>query len=148
MTDFNALLSAPIGSIEKPKPIPTGGYIWTIGQPKFDKSPEKKTDYVRFPLICTEPLGDVDADALQEALAGKAISEIEKKIDLYITKDALWRLQEFLQNAGVEEGLPLEEGIQAAVGRQIVGVVSHEVSKKDPSQVYANVEQTAKVPEE
>lgn len=147
MTDFNALLSAPIGSIEKPKPIPTGGYIWTIGQPKFDKSREKKTDFVSFPLICTEALGDVDEDALKEALNGKALSEIEKKIDLYITKDALWRLQEFLQNAGVEEGLPLEEGIQAAVGCQIVGVVGHSVSQKDPSQVYANIDSTAKVPE-
>lgn len=147
MTDFTALLEKPMDEIEKPKPLPVGSYLATIGQHKFDKAKnEKQTPFVSFPLMLNEPLPDVDADALAASLGKKQLTEVQMKVDQYLTDDAVWRLKEMLENAGVESGLPLGEAIQQAIGRQIVIVIGHTPSKKDASVVYANVDSTAKVP--
>lgn len=148
MTDFTALLEKPMDDIEKPKPLPVGSYLATIGQHKFDKAKnEKQTPYVSFPLMLAEPLPDVDAEALAASLGKKQLSEVNMKVDMYLTDDAAWRLKDMLEHAGVEGGLPLGEAIQQAVGRQLVVVIGHTISKKDASVVYANVDGTAAVPE-
>ncbi len=148
MTDFTALLAKPMDQIEKPKPLPVGSYLATIGQHKFDKAKnEKQTPFVSFPLMLAEPLPDVDAEALALALGSKTLSEVNMKIDQYLTEDAAWRLKDMLEHAGVEPGLPLGEAIQQAIGRQIVIVIEHVASKKDANVVYANVGGTAAVPE-
>jgi hypothetical protein len=147
--DFNALLDKPIDSIERPKPIPTGSYLATLGQPKFDKTTgDKQTDYVEYPVMLQEALPDVDQELLVAALNGKNLTEVTQKITYYLTEAALFRLSDMLKDhAKVTEGLPLREGIQEAVGKQLVVVISHTPNKKDPQSVYANIDQTAAVPE-
>lgn len=149
MTDFSAILEAPLDSFEKPKPIPTGGYIWTLGQFKLGETTgEKKTPFVEYPLIAQEALGDVDNDALMEYLNGSNLVGKENKITFYLTPNAAYRLKEFLRDhVGVPEGLPTQEALQQAVGRNIVGVVTHTPNRKTPGEFYANIDATAAVPE-
>ena len=148
MTDFTALLEKPMNEIEKPKPLPDGSYLATLGQHEFGKAKnEKQTPFVSFKVMLNEAMPDVDADALTEALRGKQLTEVNMRpIEQYLTDDAVWRLKEMLQHARVEEGLPLGEAIQQAVGRQLVVVVEHKPSK-DGTTTYANIVRTAEAPQ-
>ena len=63
--NFGALLDKPASEIERPKPLPQGGYICTVkGLPKFDKSSKKQTEFVEFTLQPVEAMEDVDQEAL------------------------------------------------------------------------------------
>jgi hypothetical protein len=121
--DFNNLLDNRVGEVEAPKRLPVGTYTWKITARKFDKSSQKKTDFVQFTYECVGYGEDIeDVSELPENWQGKTITE-----DWYITADALKRLEEHLKTAGVEEGLSLRDGIELAAdgSHYVKGHISH-----------------------
>lgn len=149
--DFQALLSQPLASnaFDRPPPLPAGSYLAQVGPFEFGKTTgEKATPYVSFKMQLVEPLPDVDANELLEVVKTKPLNEFEMKHDLYLTGAAAWRLGEFLKDhVKVDEGLTGAEGIQQAVGKQVVVVLEKVPNKKKPGEFFVNISQTAAVPE-
>lgn len=147
--DFQSLLNKPLASeaFDRPPPLPEGSYVAQVGEFAFGKTTsEKKTPFVSFKMKLVEPLPDVNVDDL--AAMKKPIHEYEMKHDLYLTGDAAWRLAEFLKDhVKVEPGLTGGEGIQAAVGRQVIVVLKKVPNKNKPGEFFTNIDQTAAMPE-
>lgn len=145
MTDFRSLLDTEVTEVERPKPLAAGNYVWNVGEYKFDKSAKKKTDFVQFKLTPVSAQEDVDQAELALALGEKSLSDFSKNVDFYLTKDAVWRLDEFLlEKLGCEPGQSRTAMIESAVGRQVVGQISLTPSDKDENVMYANLTAFAK----
>ena len=145
--NFGAILDTPSAAIDKPKPLPVGTYLCSVkGQPKFDVSSQKKTEYTEFTLQILQAHEDVDHEALQECLKGKALSEKTIKATYYLTEDAIWRLKEFLDHCGIEdgEGISLRQRIGGAAGCQVWATIKHEPSN-DGTSIFAKLGATAAV---
>src|SRR5262245_54045316 len=101
MTTFGSILDKPSASVERPKPMPVGTYLWIVqGLPRYDKSSVKKTEFVEFTLRPLQASEDVDLEAL-DAVGG--LDGKSTKATYYLTEDAVWRLKDFLDNCGVDE---------------------------------------------
>lgn len=141
---FQSILDRPMGDAERPKPMPVGTYVVVVqGQPKFDKSTKKQTDYVEFTFKFLEALDDVDPDAL-DAVGG--IKDKTIRNTYYLTDTALFRLDDFLTHLGVEEGISRSQACQEAVGKQCLATISHRASE-DGQAVFAQVKSTAPIQE-
>lgn len=131
---FSSILDTPASEIERPKPMPPGQYIWAVqGQPKFDKSSKKQTDFVEFTLKCLEAMDTVDSDDLDKWLTKKdgskiKLTEVTKTITFYLTESALWRLKDFLAHCGLGEDSDesLKQLIAETAGCQVIGTIRHE----------------------
>jgi hypothetical protein len=143
--NFGSILDQPSEAIEKPKPLPVGTYICSVkGLPKMDVSAKKKTEFVEFQLQILGAHDDVDQEALAEALRGKALSEKTIRATYYLTEDAVWRLKDFLDHCGVEDGagVSLRQRISATPGAQVNASIRHRPSE-DGTTIYAELGSTA-----
>ncbi len=137
--NFGSILDRAPSEIEKPKPLPQGSYITQIvGQPRFDKSSKKRTEFVEFTHKLLQAQDDVDEDELK-ALGG--VKDKVMKNTFYLTESAAWRLKEFLGHCGIEEGDSLREMIEETPGKQVGIFVNHEASQ-DGTSVFARVGKT------
>lgn len=140
--NFGSILDKPMDTVERPKPLPTGTYTFTIeGLPKFDKSTKKQTEYVEFTCKPIAVGDDVD----QEALAG--MGGIEGKtfrLTFYLTEGSLWRLKEFLLDDLKIEEENFRAAIDSTPGQQFLGTIKHEASN-DGKAVFASIGSTAPV---
>jgi hypothetical protein len=146
---FSSILDRPSNSIEKPKPLPVGTYLaMTKGLPREDKSAKKQTPFVEFSMQLLQAADDVDQEALQAVLGSKALNEITMKNTFYLTDDAAWRLQKFLEaDLGIEGGdVSLRQMISSSPGRQCLVSIKHEASQ-DGTSVFARIDGTAPVGE-
>lgn len=151
MRSFEDILSKPATQIDRPKPLPTGSYVWSVqGMPRSDKSKDKQTPFYEFTVKCMSALDDVDEDALKE-WATKAdgtmrpLNEFTQKITFYITEGSLYRLQDFLEHCGIDgEDKTTAQGIDETPNCQFIGNITH-TATKDGSSVYANIGKTAPV---
>lgn len=150
MSTFQDILNKPASEIEPPKLFPIGTYLWLIeGQPRFDKSKQKQTDFVEFNCRCLQPGPDVDPAAADEA---KVIGKT-RNLTFYITEDALFRLANkdgsgFLNHLGVDTNQSLSAAISEAPGRQFWGTISHRSNVNQQTgevRIFAEINQTAKV---
>jgi hypothetical protein len=141
---FGSILDRAPSEIEKPKPAPVGSYITAIvGQPRYDKSSKKQTEFVEFTHKFISAGDDVDADELEAFLGDRKLSEITIKNTYYLTEASLWRVKEFLEHAGVnlDDMESLREGIEATAGAQVGLFINHEPSQ-DGTSVFARVGKT------
>ncbi len=97
--NFSELLSVQVESVERPKSFPVGHYEAIVAGHEMGKSSQKETPFVRFQVKLIGPAEDVDEDLFDEAGGMEALRE-RKPIPLtfYLTKDAMFRLREFLEN--------------------------------------------------
>ena len=136
---FSSILDRAPSEIEKPKPLPQGSYITVlVGQPRFDKSAKKQTDFVEFQHKLLSAQEDVDEDELK-ALGG--IKDKVMKNTFYLTEGATWRLKEFLEHCGIEEGDSLRAMIEETPGAQVGIFLNHEASQ-DGTSVFARIGKT------
>lgn len=150
--NFGSVLDKPAGEVERPRPMPVGQYVWIVqGQPKFDKSSKKQTEYVEFTLKCVEALDTVDADELEDWLTSKdgtkrKLGDATQRLTFYLTEGALWRLKDFLAHCGldVEGDASLRQLIPETTGCQVIGTIAHE-SSDDGTAVFGRVRSTAPV---
>jgi len=91
------LLDEVVDHVERPKTLPVGSYIATVGQWETGESKQKKTPFVRFPLRFVSALDDVDADELE---AAGGASGKQARLDFYTTEDAIYRLDAFHEHCG------------------------------------------------
>lgn len=141
MADFNALLSSKVEDAEKPKPLPTGSYLFTVKTHRFDESKQKQTPYVEFTVQPIQPVDDVDADAL--ALVPNW-NQKQMRLTFYITEEAKYRLSDFLEHCGVSiAGRTFAECIPDTTNTQFVGNVEHSPNPRDPELPFANIGMTA-----
>lgn len=141
---FGSILDRAPSEIEKPKPAPVGSYITSlVGQPRFDKSSKKQTEFVEFTHKFISAGEDVDADELAAFLGERKLSEITMKNTYYLTEASLWRLKEFLEHCGIDldDVESLREGIEATPGAQVGLFLNHEASQ-DGTSVFARVGKT------
>lgn len=138
--NFGALLDTAPSDVERPKPLPEGQYLCVVkGLPRFDKSSKKQTEFVEFNLSPIQVGADVDQEALAEmgGIADKTI-----KATYYITEASLWRLKEFMEHCGIEEGPSLRAMIDETQNCQVVAYIKHEASN-DGESVFAKLGKTA-----
>lgn len=142
--NFGALLDTPSSEVERPKPLPVGSYVcMVLGQPRYDKSAKKQTEFVEFTLKFLSAEDDVDADELKE-MGGVADKTI--KDTYYITETSLWRLKDFLTSCDldVDGDESLRALIEETPGKQVGIFIKHEASQ-DGQSIFARVGKTFKV---
>lgn len=147
---FSSILDTPMSQVARPKPAPHGSYLAMVrGLPRYDKSTKKGTPFSEYTLQLLEALDDVDEEALNEWLAKadgtvSALRDKTMRVTYYHTPDALWRLEKFLKDCGLEAEDD-EESIgdveQKTPGRQLVIHVKHTPSD-DGETMFANVDKT------
>jgi hypothetical protein len=134
--DFSKLLSTPMDTVEKPKPLPTGTYMGVISKYEFGESKDKKTPYVRFFLNLTGAGPDIDVGEV----AGIDWSKKQLRRDLYLTDDAIYRLKDLLASIGVPvEGRTFGESIPDALNCQVMIEVTQRNNPQDPTQIFNDV---------
>jgi hypothetical protein len=127
MSDLTSLLDKPAGEAPKPKARPAGEYLYTISSFKFDKSSQKKTDYVEFMCIPMQPGPDVD-----QAEYASLSPEQQRKprgLTFYLTPEALFMLDGFLEKIGMPlAGRTYKAVIPECVGKSFWGMTSKEMA--------------------
>lgn len=137
---FSPILDKQSSAIERPKPFPTGLYLWAIkGLPRYDESTKKKTPFAEFTCVALEAKQDVDEEAL-EVFGGLTAKDM--KVTFYLTDDAAWRLVKFLDDAQAgDQEMSIRERCEEANGCQFLGEIIHEASQ-DGQNVFARIGQT------
>jgi len=145
MPNFSSVLDMNPSEVRFPK-LPIGAYVGIVtGLPKFDKSTKKQTPYVEFQIQLSEPMDDVDEDALAEFVeqSGPISGKTMPITFYYETEGGFNRLKAFLENAGVEPVGSARQQIEQAPGRTIIVEVKH-VPSTDGQSIYAQIDGTAK----
>lgn len=153
MAQFADILDRAPTEVEKPKTMPVGSYTCLVkGLPRFDVSEKKKTPFVEFTLQFLSPHDDVDQDDLRAALTkktGETVPLNAKTIrnTFYLTEDALFRLNTFLEHLGFDiddAESNLRQMCNEAQGKQVGVQIKHGASE-DGETVYANIARTFSV---
>ena len=132
--NFAELLGVQVESAERPRLFPAGHYDSVITGHEMGTSAQKGTPFVRFNIKLLSPGEDVDADLFEQAGGIAALNERKTiPLDFYLTKDALYRLREFLENtAGMEcSGRNFDVVIPETTNAQIVVVIAHRAGQKE-----------------
>jgi len=152
MAGFVDILDRPSNSIEKPKPLPVGTYLFMlVGAHKEGESNLKKTPSIEFMCKILQAAEDVDQDALTAALTNantgekKPLSEVVLKNTYYKTEAAAWRITEFLDHLGAgDEAMSPRQRLSMTPGKQFLGEIVHEMST-DGKSIFAKIGKTAPV---
>lgn len=152
MAQFSDILDKPATEIDRPKPLPTGTYIWTVqGLPRHDKDKAgNQYEFVEFTVKPSSAMDDVDEEALKEWATRadgtmRALSDFSARLKFYKTADSIYRLQEFFPHLGIDvEGKSARQCIDETPNCQFVGSIVHTPSK-DGTSIYANIGKTAPV---
>ena len=132
--NFNELLSVQVESAERPKNFPIGHYESVVQSHEMKESSQKGTPFVRFWVKLIGPGEDVEDEPFQEAGGMDALRERKPLwMDYYITKDALYRLREFLQDGlGLScEGRNFDEVIPESTNAPLTVHVRHRAGQKE-----------------
>lgn len=133
--DFKTLLSKPMDTVEKPKPLPAGTYNGSVQKYEFMESKEKKTPYARMHMSVHSAGADVDPDSL----AGVDLSKKTLRKDFYLTDDAAYRLKDFIESCGVQTaGRTIGETIPELLNAQVLIDVTQRPSE-DGSDIFNDV---------
>lgn len=147
--NFDELLSTKGSDVKRPKPLPVGHYIATVKGFSFDKSKEKKTDFVKWDVEIQIACEDVDQTALAEFTESTGQQVAGKKIRLnhYVTPDSMWRLKDFLVHLGHDmDNTMLKEAIQLSPGRSFkVQITQVPSGKPNDDSLYNEVGATLPV---
>jgi hypothetical protein len=143
--NFASILDESPTEVKSPPPMPVGTYICIVkGQPRYDKSAKKQTDFVEFTLRPMQPLSDVDEDDLAAAggLEGKTI-----RATYYLTEDAVFMLDKFHADCGIDlnDGKSRRHRNDSVVNSEVVATIKHRISDKDSTRVFAELGYTANV---
>lgn len=143
------------GTVDRPKPLPTGSYVARIvGQVERGESEQKGTPFIRFQGEIVDARDDVDEDELNEwkeredgserTLQGTAVPK--SGLTFYKTPDALWRMDKFFQDCGIlVKGKTRNDMAEDAIGQEFVVHIGHQNSRNEDDVVYAIVKGTSAV---
>lgn len=127
MVDFSLLLKKPSGMALKPQALPPETYPGVIKSFEVGDNNKNKTPYVRLHCGLTGWPDSIDADGRSQKAPDGTVKAIDlskrsMRRDMYLTDDALWRLDELLRALGIE-GVgqkQYEELLLELVGKQVM----------------------------
>lgn len=147
--NFSSLLDDTADHVERPKGLPTGTYIFSVGRWEEGKSSKKKTPFVRFAMTPISAEDDVDPDELAEALTNGngevgALDQKKMSITFYVTAEALYRLVEFHEHCGLDlsEELSHRQRNDEVLGTQVRGYVAPRENDDPNAPVYVEIKRT------
>lgn len=129
MPDFTELLKQPAGQAKKPPALDVGNYPGIIKSFEVDNKNKNQTPYVRFHVGLTGWPADSEPQTLD---GGEPIDLTKRQMrrDYYLTPDALWRLDEFLRNMGVDlSGRGYDEVLPELVNQPVLVSVKQYLGK-------------------
>ena len=141
MTDirFGDLLKRTAGEAKRPPTLPAGDYPGIIKSFKFDDKNEKRTPYVEFTLGLTGP-GAFNGEPLPEdELAGIDLTKRQLSLKMYLSDDALWRFDKFLETTSIDwRGRAYDEIVPELVGQDVTIAVKQRMGQGDKaSEIFA-----------
>lgn len=155
--DFTKALDVKTDKIERPPLPPIGHYLFKVHkQPILDTvGKNDEYDLVTFPMQAQD-IADEDVDQGElKKFGGLKMVVISHKFMFNKADDeesaasnarTLYNLKRFLcEHLGVEEGKPLRETIDAAVGMTCIANIQYRPDKNNPEVVYAEIGRTAPV---
>lgn len=152
--DFASIASKKTAEVERPPLVPAGTMRFAVTKlPVQDKieSANGEWDTLTFFIQGKEYMEDVDPDlAEQYGPATNVLLNIRfmfDKNDETKFKQTEFRLKTFLEShLGVSDGsITIAEALNASVGAEFLGVVTHQQDKNDKELFHANVNKTAPV---
>lgn len=154
MTTFSDILDRAPTEVDRPKPLPSGTYTCVVnGLPEYGESSKKKTPFVRFTLKVLAADDDVDTEALNEWMqkAGgetRSLTDATIRDTYYLTEDAVYRLDGFHQNCGIEleDGVSRRQRNEQTNGCQLKVFIKHRPSE-DGTTIFAEIGATAPIDE-
>jgi hypothetical protein len=136
--------AAPIG-IERPPAMPAGLYVvQLVGQPLYDKSKKKQTEFVQFTCKFLQTADEnIDQEELAKVLGDRALTDITMKYTFYLTEPSKWRLDQFLTDIGFDLNgeHSRREMIEETPGKTVMVQVIHEPAD-DGKSVFAKINGT------
>lgn len=124
MTDpnFSSLLDVQMDDIKPPPTMPSGTFEFIITSQGEGVSEKKETPFVVYEFTVDTPGEDIDTDELPDNWRDFKTNE-----RFYLTKNALFRLKQFLEAAGVKtSGRSLNDAVPEAVGKSVNLVLTQE----------------------
>jgi hypothetical protein len=142
MADFSSLLSKPAGEAKKPPALDAGAYPGIIKSYEVGDNNQKRTPYVRFHWGITGWPGEAQTD---ESGAVIDLSKRQLRSDFYLTDDALWRLDAFMREVGInmEPGQTYAEVLPTAVGTTATLHIVQELNQRT-NDTYNTIENITK----
>lgn len=152
--DFASIASQKVSEIERPPLAPAGTYRFKVTKlPSQENisSDKGEWDVLTFFLQAQEAMEDVDPD-LMEAYGDP--TSISQRLQFFFDKNdatkfqqTLFRLRTFLEKhlGCISEDDTIASGLNAAVGAECLGTVTHVQDKNDKDLFHANLGRTAPV---
>lgn len=145
--DFSSILDASPTEVERPKALPAGTYLFTVGRWNEGVSSQKKTPLVKFDLTPVTAMEDVDEDELAAALTSTdgskvALGSKTMSVTYYTTPAAIFMLDEFHEHCGLDLADPMSRKLRndEVLNTQVQGYVEHRPGNN--GQVFAEVRRT------
>jgi len=127
MVDFSNLLRKPAGEAKKPPALPPGDYPGVIKSYEFGDKNKNNTPYVQFNLGLTDWADTAEV----EDKTGIDLGKRQLRRQFFFTDDALWRLDEFLRNLGVDaKGRTYEEVLPEVINARVLVEVQQYMNQK------------------
>jgi hypothetical protein len=144
---FADILNRQAGSAERPKPLPVGTYLAMVKGQYEEITAKSGNKGLQFTLQILQAAEDVDEASLAEALNGKPLGDKTTKTTFWTSEDALWRLDKFLEDLGMELGTATYSQVLASTpGKQVMISLKHKPTQ-DGTSVFSEVASTAPVGE-
>lgn len=143
-SQFASLLNKPAAEVQKPKPLPAGGYIGVIKAYTFGESRQKKTPFIQIQIQPTGPGNDVDLGQLEMAGGLAALTKRTLKCrgtEFYLSEDAQFRLKDLMENVcGIDlNGRTMGDGVPEMVNKTLGFNIKH-VPSEDGSEIFMEVD--------
>lgn len=144
-TSFNDLLDKPAEGITRPPPWPEGTFLLRIAKVTTEIAQnEQKTPMQRVLFDIMRPGEDVDPETM--AAFTEKLGKAQARHDFFLTEDALYRLVEFLELAGVSRtGKTTRQMLSELPGKFVYGHFKQTPDKKEPDVIRSNINSFAKV---
>lgn len=146
MPRFTDALDREASDIKRPKPLPSGYYLFRNTKiPEMSSTSSGEYDIIRIAAQVVEPT-DVDEDALADF--GKVQGQAGRLSFMFPTDDdrandfegALNRFKEFCTKCGIDTSTgTLKQWMADLPNTQFIAEVTHRTDKNDPSIVYAEI---------
>lgn len=127
MPNWEEILKTDVATVEPPKPLPTGTYVFAVNKATFGESSKKKTPQVAFEVKVVDVKEDVDKAALAEFSKKQNLATESLELIYYFTDKSLHMLRKFVEACGVKigGGKTFADCIPETTGAMFVGTIKH-----------------------
>jgi hypothetical protein len=139
MPDFSQLTKRPAGEAKRPPALPVADMNGIIVSYELGDANQNNTPYARFHVKLTDWGNAPESWSIVDAKTGKVtecsqndvdLSKRQMRRDMFLTDDALWRLDEMIRSLGIEpSGMTYEEVLPQMVGKTVLVEVQQYVNK-------------------